>query len=177
MLARASGIQAGIIPIPDGAAGTRETLKAMRELTRAGVLDPEMRLLANSIVRHIPGKTWFAEIRAVFNWVRTNITYRLDATEIEQISLASITVEQGQGDCDDMSIVLATLLMSIGHPCRFVAVGFGEHGDGLFSHVLVETRGAGETPWVSLDTTEPAPMGWFPPGVTNIMRARIGAGA
>jgi transglutaminase-like putative cysteine protease len=158
----------------DPALMTRETLKVMRELTLIGVHDPAMRLRALNIVADIPGKAWRWEIRRMLNWVRRNITYRLDATEVEQLCLGQRTLELGQGDCDDMSILLATLLMCIGHPCRFVAMGFGEPGDGEFSHVMVETLAAGDGPWISLDATEPEPMGWFPPGVTNIMLCPIG---
>jgi transglutaminase superfamily protein len=170
-------MKAETIWLPDTAPpefATRETLKIMRELTMGGVHDPAMRRHALSIVEHIPGKAWRWEIKCVFNWVRRNITYRLDATEAEQICTAKITMRNRQGDCDDMSIVLATLLMCIGHPCRFAALGFGEPGDGEFSHVLVQTLAAGEAPWISLDPTEPNRMGWFPPGDANILLCPVG---
>jgi len=164
-------IEAGIITIPDGAAGTREVLKLMRKLVRMGKLDPAMMLKAQEIVRHIPGKAWMAEIRAIFNWVRSNITYRLDTNDVEVIALASIVIAKGQGDCDDMCIVLATLLESIGHPCAFRAVGFDRPGD--FTHVVCMTRPMDSQRWLSLDATEPEPMGWFPPGVTTSMTVPI----
>jgi transglutaminase-like putative cysteine protease len=170
------GMEAATLSIPDGVGATRETLKHMRDAVRRGVLDPQMRPTALKIVSGIPSKAFHSEVRRVFNWVRDNITYRLDATEVEQIHDAKITIAWRAGDCDDMCIVLATLLMCLGHTCRFIAVGFGERGDGMFTHVVLEVKPAGEGAWIALDATEPNPMGWFPPNATNIMRLRLTMG-
>jgi len=54
-----------------------------------------------------------------------------------------------QGDCDDQAMLVASLLLAIGHPVRLAAVGF--HGQAL-SHVVVETRVSDK--WLPLETTE-----------------------
>jgi hypothetical protein len=54
--------------------------------------------------------------------------------------------------------LLAALLESIGHPCRFVAVGYSRRNE--FEHVYVETK-IGHT-WTALETTMDVPMGWAP---------------
>jgi transglutaminase-like putative cysteine protease len=68
------------------------------------------------------------------------------------------------GDCDDKSVLLAALLESIGHPTRFVAIGFQPDD---FEHVFVETKIADR--WISLETTEPVEIGWMPQHI----RARL----
>jgi len=71
-------------------------------------------------------------------------------------------LEHGFGDCDDKSILLASLLGSIGHSSRFVAIGYRPNE---YAHVFVETIAAGgEGNWIALDPTEDVPMGWRPPG-------------
>lgn len=149
--------------IPEGAEGTRETLKQMRRLVRDGKTDLAMRDLAQQIIAGVPGKDWFGELCALLNWVRDSIRYSLDINDIEVIQGPATTVRLGYGDCDDLSILLATLCECAGHPCAFVALGFDAVG--MYSHVLVLASGAGETAWVALDATEGQPAGWYPPGV------------
>lgn len=157
--------------IPAGAAATRETLKHMRQLAQAGKMNFQIRDLANQITAGVPAKDWHGEMAACFYYVRNNIRYALDPNDLEVIQAPAQTLQLGYGDCDDMSILLATLLESIGHLCAFMALGFGELGE--YSHVIVICSGAGETDWTALDPTEPHPPGWFPPGVTCDMVAPI----
>jgi len=157
--------------VPDGVAGTREVLKLMRREVQQGCKDTRNLWLARSITAGLPNKAWIREIRAIFEWVRKNIRYSLDPDGFELLQGAQKTIELGAGDCDDMCILLGTLLKLSGHPSWLLAVGFSEHME--FSHVLIQTRGAGETRIISLDATEPEPMGWFPPGVTCTMRADL----
>lgn len=143
----------------------------MRGLVWQGKTDLANRDLANSIIAQVGAKDWQGEIAALFEWVRTNIRYTLDTSDIEVLQSAAVTIALGYGDCDDMAILLATLLECSGHKACFIALGFSEPGD--FSHVLVLASGAGETPWIALDATEPNPVGWFPPGAICEMLAPL----
>jgi len=129
--------------------------------------DPQVRELAVHIVHAQPGKNWFGEIRAIFEFVRANVRYTLDTHDIEVLQDPLVTVQLGAGDCDDMAILLASLLECVGHPCRFVALSFD--GPENYSHVLVQTRAAGEGQWLSLDATEDQPAGWHPENVQGAM--------
>lgn len=92
-------------------------------------------------------------------WVRDQVQYVRDVRGVETLSTPALILAQRQGDCDDKSLLLATLLEAIGHPTRFVAMDFGRR----FSHVSVEVRLGPQ--WVHLETTEPVPAGWYPRGV------------
>lgn len=154
--------------IPDGAQGTRVTLRAMARLVRQGKADPSMRLATQNILKDIPGKAWMTEIRTLFNWVQANVRYMLDTNDQEVIQTPQYTYQVGSGDCDDQCILLATLLECAGHPARFVALGFPEDA-GEFSHVILQTRIAGDAGWISLDPTEQQPMGWQPSDASGAM--------
>jgi hypothetical protein len=160
--------------VPDGAAGTREVLKHMREQVRRDKRSPALRHIAHSIVQAIPAKDFKGEIRAVFDFVRGAIRYGLDSHNMEVVQSAPVTLALGYGDCDDMCVLLATLLESIGHACAFCAVGFKDIGD--YSHVLILVSAAAETAPVALDATEPYPAGWMPPGVSCMLIAPIEGG-
>jgi len=55
------------------------------------------------------------------------------------------------------------MLESIGYPTRFVVAGYNGGG---FEHVYLQAWINGR--WISMDPTEPHPMGWEPPDATVI---------
>lgn len=147
--------------IPGGVAGTRATLAVMAELAGRYKADPAIRYAAESIVSHLPERDWQAEAAAIQAYVRDSIRYIQDVNGIETIKTPDVTLETGQGDCDDKAVLAASLLESIGHPARFVAIASRTPGD--YDHVYVETR-IGNV-WRGVETTEQVPFGWAPPRV------------
>lgn len=132
----------------------------MAALIRTGKRNPLVRQTAVSLVEGLPQKDRVGEVRRLHAYVRDNIRYLRDINGVETLHTPERILQQGQGDCDDKSILLASLLESIGQPTRLLAIGFIP---GKFSHVLIETR-LGDS-WVPLETTEPVDIGWFPKGV------------
>lgn len=153
-----------LMMIPSGKGGIIETLKIMRALVRAEKKSPKIRQTALDLVLGLPDKSWSAEARALFYFVRDRIRFVRDINGVETLHTPTALLEIGQGDCDDKSVLLASLLESIGHPTRFVAVG---KRPGEFEHVYVETKIGDQ--WISLDATEPVEPGWHP----DQIRARI----
>ena len=155
--------------IPDGKAGTLTALKTMRELARGGKSNPAVFDLSRNIVKKLPQKDWAKEVSAVYQWVRDNIRYVRDPRNIETLHTPQKILEYGQGDCDDQSILLASLLETLGHPARFVAVGFVP---GTYSHVYVETKIGNR--WIPLDATMAKwKPGQKPNNITNYLRVSI----
>lgn len=151
--------------VPGGKSGIIATLRAMRGFVQASKKNPKIRLLAGEIVQDVRGKDWRGECEKIHEWVRDNITYRRDINGVETVSDAERTLQAGFGDCDDKSVLFATLCESIGHPTRFVAVGFVTPDS--YSHVFTETR-IGRS-WISSDTTESSEFGWRPPGIKSAL--------
>lgn len=151
--------------IPTGAAGTKATLNIMRGLIRVGKKTLPVRLLALKLVRRDGEKQWIQEVTSVHRFVRDKIRYVRDIRGVETLQTPEKTLELTQGDCDDKSILVASLLESIGHPTRIVAVGMTPN---CFSHVLIETLIGSK--WVAVETTEPVRLGWFPPNVKKVLR-------
>lgn len=150
-----------VAELPSGNASTLRTLKAMRFLVRRCKTDLALRNLALQIVRPLAQRDYAAEIRALHAWVRDRIRYVRDIAGVETVHTPRQIVEQGQGDCDDKALLLATLLESIGHKTRFAALGYGKTP----THVLVEAN-LGEG-WIPLETTEPVDAGWYPDGIKS----------
>lgn len=151
--------------LPEGAAGVRATLDAMIRASRAASTTLPIRDLAENIIAGVPAKDYAGEIRAIQTWVRNNIRYTRDPVTAEALKIPSALLESPQGDCDDQATLVAALAMTVGFPARFVAVGCGDAG--VFEHVFAEVKLG--TVWVSVETTEPVPIGWQPDGVTARM--------
>lgn len=140
--------------IPPGKAGTLTTLKLMRRIARDFKKSPVIRRLALKLVENNHQKDFVNEVKSIHEFVRDNIRYVKDINGVETVQTPIKTLEFKQGDCDDKSTLAASLLESIGHPTRFVAVGFHP---GKYAHVYVETKIG--TKWVPVETTEPWPLG------------------
>lgn len=131
-----------------------------------------MRKLADRLTEKFPQKDKAAEINALYKFVRDRIRYSWDTHGLETLQTPDYTLERRQGDCDDKSILLATLLMIKGHKARFVAIGL-DPGKPSYCHVYVETimgrTRDGKSRWSALETTEPVTVGWQPTGVRRAM--------
>jgi hypothetical protein len=148
--------------IPKGYLGTRKTLVHIQELIRQGAKDFYVRQKAIDILlrKKVRSKDYLGEISALFEWVQRNVRYTKDPFRVEVLHTARRLLELRAGDCDDMTILLAAMLESIGHPTRLVIIGPDPGRPRLFSHIYLEAYHKGN--WIPLDATMPFPMGWSP---------------
>jgi transglutaminase-like putative cysteine protease len=148
--------------IPKGYAGTKKTVEHMQALIRQGAKDFYVRQKAIDILlaQGVKPKDYLGEIRALFQWVQRNVRYTKDTFRVEVLHSARRLLELRAGDCDDLSILLGSMLESIGHPVRVVLIGRDPRRPRLFSHVYLEANHKGR--WIPLDATMPYPMGWAP---------------
>lgn len=154
----------------------------MRQITREAKRLPDIRTLAVHLTKHLPARARYAEIETLFDYVRGHIRYVADVRGIETLTVPIQTLKQRAGDCDDMAMLLASLLEAIGHETRFSAYAFERDplGNFVFGHVLTETplgHRAGQVQWLALDPTVAEPMGWRPPDSQTLHILQIYNGA
>lgn len=143
--------------IPSGVAGIKATLSKMRLLTRDGKKSLPVRMKAVSLVSGLRQKDFLGEVKAIHAFVRDRIRYVKDVNGVELLHTPEKLLEIGQGDCDDKSMLVASLLESIGHQTRFVAIS---NAPSKFCHVYVETKIGNN--WLGVETTENVSVGWQP---------------
>lgn len=156
--------------IPGGDAGVRTTLQTMRHIVAAWKTAPRIRQLAMDITRQCGGDA-MCEVQTLHRYVRDRIRFVRDVADVETLHTPELTLSNGAGDCDDQSILLASLLESIGHRTRFVAVDTGNPP--RYSHVYTEVMMP--TPphaWLPAETTEPWALGDGPRFVRRRMVQR-----
>jgi len=143
--------------IPEGREGIAITLKFMRQLTNIYKKVPAIRQQALDLISDLDSKNYVGEIKRIHRFVRDEIRYVRDITNVETIITPDRLLQIRMGDCDDKVLLLNTLLESIGVPTRSVAIAFKP---GEFEHVLSEAK-IGDR-WFALETTEPVEVGWYP---------------
>ena len=153
--------------MPTGYAGTIQTIEHIKELIRQGSKDFYVRQKAIDILLQnaVKPKDYLAEIDAIFRWVQRNIRYTKDPFQVEVLHSARRMLELRAGDCDDMTILLGSMLKSIGHPVRLVVAGFDLQRPDQYSHIFMEVLCKNQ--WIPLDATMPFRMGWSPPSAVR----------
>ena len=138
------------------------SVRHIQRLIERGKRDLHVRLHALEIYRvyRVPPKDFLGEIAALFTWVRRNIRYTRDIHRVELLHSARRLLEIRAGDCDDMVILLASMLEATGHPARLVLVGNNPKKPDLYTHIYLEARFRDR--WIALDPTMERPMGWAP---------------
>jgi len=153
-----------LIATPNGINGIRTTLKWMSALVNKYKTNEKIRELALHLVENLPEKNWTSEASEILRFCQSEIRYVKDVYGVETLQTPLKTLKLKQGDCDDKSILCASLLSAIGHPTRFVAAGFTNNS---LSHVFVETYIGSK--WVAMETTMQWVLGRRPKGIKKIM--------
>lgn len=115
----------------------------MKEKARLHAGDPSIRRLALNILQEyqVPSHYFVGEALAIGDYVKTNMRYVRDPENIEYLQspltmVNDLKAGRAQGDCDDMSLLTATLLLTVGIQPYFKAVRY-EQSFGNFNHIYV----------------------------------------
>lgn len=132
-----------------------------------GQRSPRIRQIAGRILTgktvsgdwSVPERDWEGEVDAAYNFVRQHVRYTRDIHNVELFQKPDRTLQLKIGDCDDLTILLGSILGSIGYPLRFRVVGLGGNS---FQHVYLL---AGIPPhdvekWKPLDPSRAEGPGW-----------------
>jgi transglutaminase-like putative cysteine protease len=130
------------------------TLDYMKKITQRAILkDARIRLFAEKITSGLATRDFLSEYACILNWVRVHIRYTRDPTIVEQVKEPSVIIETENGDCDDMTVLVGTLVGAMGGKVRYVAGAFSRSlmGDSRYTHVWAEAYDPVSKCWVVLD--------------------------
>lgn len=129
--------------LPQGLAGNYRTLEVMNQVARERAGHPLVRKLALNILNYydVPSHHFADESRAIGTFVQEKVRYVKDPTGIEQLHDPVMLIDQikrniARGDCDDMALLTAALLFSIGHTPVFRCVRY-KTMSGPYNHIYV----------------------------------------
>lgn len=151
-------MQVNIRKMPAGP--TSHTARIMGQLAASGKGQWLVRQTANQIVQNLAEKDYLSEALAIYNWCSQNYRYTRDPYKIELVrdpealfrELLNTSKVGPRGkmlaDCDDISVLIGALSMSVGLPVSYVTAGF--HQPGPHSHTWPEAE-VMQGRWIMLD--------------------------
>jgi len=154
--------------LPAGSYTTDDTLQVMSSFATKDSTSSEVANLAHSITAYINPNDHKSMMIACRNWILANLAYVPDAAEakrlfgmtedqmehgeLEAVKSPIAVLESRRYDCDCAATLIAAMLISLGIPVRFMAVGFAPEslsGPDGFSHVFAQGFDGSE--WITLD--------------------------
>lgn len=170
LLSNLGTMAAQVMPLAGGDRGVEQTVRAMRRLIEQGKKDPVIRELAARIITSagIPAFDFVGESRAIYDWVRANLRFTRDVYGVETLQAAREIVRLGIGDCDDFTVLICSLLGTIGHRTRIVTISKPED-EKNFSHVFPQDNLNGA--WITLDAARMNPA--FGKDPESVDRVRV----
>lgn len=167
---------------------TVDTLRIMAQLSHASTRDPILIDITHQLVDRLPDPQ--DQLRAIFGWIKQHLELVEDEVMLAEIwgkppdneLLISPSViarmEHAKGDCDDFSMLAASMLMIAGFPVWFAVVADGSDVGGdttKLTHVYVETvRDLGTFELVPFDASYGSYVGWEYQDYTRKERVFVG---
>jgi len=129
--------------LPDGEQGNLLTVSYMSKIARQKSKDKRVRQVVIQILNDAGTESHnhLDEAVAIGEWVKRNVRYMKDPHEEELLTdpllmLEAIETGEARGDCDDMSLLTATLLICAGIKPYFKIIRHKEK-KGNFNHIYV----------------------------------------
>lgn len=152
--------------VGDGIVGNVDTIQIMRKMAREGSKNPLVRRLATNILDYhkIPSHHYLDEARAIGAFVQQHVRYVKDIAGVETLHAPDMLIRMMSdagytaADCDDMALLIASMLLSIGIVPKFRAVRY-RTTSGPYNHIYVvvyennisDTMNPGPTKRMALD--------------------------
>lgn len=140
--------------------GAPQTVSVMRHAALSSEDHFAVRKLAEQICSQIDSKDYTSEYLALYHYVLSHTRYMRDPRTVELVRAPHVVVnELAHGgrpslDCDDLSVLLAALCLSVGGHCEFVTVAFRHMfhaGERQYSHVFLRAQDPRTKQWIVLD--------------------------
>ena len=105
-----------VMRVPKGKPGTLHVARIIGKMIVHGARDFLVRQRAIEIFRRagVPPKDRLGEACALFRWVQKNVRYTRDILNLELLHTPRRMLELLAGDCDDMTILLGSMLRATG---------------------------------------------------------------
>ena len=119
---------------------------------KGSIKDPLMRRIGLLVTRHCPARDDMCELRAVFDFVVSNVRYTGDIAGRDTFQTALRTMQYGGGDCDDHAQLAAVLAMENGFSSAFrITSNTGSSWDHIYCMAGIPKHKPRD--WIALDTT------------------------
>lgn len=129
--------------VANGKNGNLETIQMMTKVARAKSRHPFIRAFTLKLIQScgVASQHHLDEAICIGNYVKENVRYVRDPDNIELLTDPVLLLEQAQkgiaqGDCDDMALLIATMLLAVGCLPYFRAARYWDT-NGNYNHIYV----------------------------------------
>lgn len=140
-----------------------QRVRLIQEQVEKSVKDPRVKQIATQITRQCRSRDNLCEAKAIYETVRKRVRYigdiapvkmkTGDVEPIDTFQTAYRTWEFAAGDCDDHTILIASLLSVIGLTTRLRVTAPSKWADWAHIYPVVGIPAHDPRKWVALDTT------------------------
>jgi len=130
---------------------TKNVEEIKREINlKLNIPNPTVEDKGSNLVLDYPGDRTIGQICSIYNYMVGNWSYKADTRGIEVFQYSNKSLENGkgrysgQGDCDDFSILMASLIESIGGTSRII-LAYGPDGGHAYTEVYLGKVGGSES--------------------------------
>ncbi len=154
--------------IPNGIEGTAKTIAMMQKLVAEGKRDDRVREVVGSIINPAGGggpapKDYFNYAKALYTWVRDNIKYAYDPTNVEYLESPYRVLKNKIADCDSQDMLLCAMFEQVGLKSQFVTIKADASRPDEYTHVYTRVF-VPRVGWVCADPIMHNKwFGWEPP--------------
>lgn len=146
-------------PLAQGDQGVVQTIDVIRQLVDDAVKDPKINVTAIEMVRRVADQfSRDDKAAAIYTAVANRWFYVEDPVgpfgPKETLRAPRTLLQIWAGDCDDASVLIASLLGTIGIPSRLVTIAADPSSPNDFSHIYPEAEIFPGT-WVAMDIARP----------------------
>lgn len=142
-----------------------ERIASIQKMIEKSVQDPEMRALAGRITQSCPDRDGLCEAKSIYKAIKKQVRYvgdiapiKMSNGDVDGIDLyqsARRTWDMQMGDCDDQTILAATLLASIGITPRLRVTAETKNGEESHIYPIALLPKFDPSYAIALDTTLP----------------------
>lgn len=170
-------------------ASTAQTIARMSQLIQKAQSAPKVLQSARAAIAELPMGADRRQIcAAVFNWIRRHVRFvqdeellaaelgHPDAAELLIAPWVLVAMDDPRGDCDDFSMLCASMLEVLSVPCQLVTIAADPQDPSRWSHVYVYAR-LENGGYLSMDTSHGSEPGWEAPRRFKIRTWPIEAGS
>jgi len=146
----------------DGLVGIWQTMYTMRNLIKKSILNRDIKDFTVSLLTkaNVSATDLYEQIKTIFNYIKAHTKYVRDIAFIEEIQTPHRLISNlkkynfAYGDCDDMAVLSASMLYSIGFIPRLVVIATKPN---TYNHVRTEILYNGK--WLPLELTSNKSLG------------------
>ena len=154
---------------------TADTIAKMRSIVHDSINLPVIQSVVNTCLyasgTSTPSSREIA--RCIFWWIKSHVTFVSDeqvladyfgyqdpAQELLITPQVLLSMPTPMGDCDDFSMLAASLLLAAQIPTSFITIAVDRNEPNRFSHVYLMAYLCDEDRWIPFDCSHGSQLGW-----------------